>query len=171
MPEGNYPLSIQLMDGDGQTLWTQPASLGNIEVIARNRSFNLPEGLSPLQVQIGETAYLQGIHAEAVGDEVLVDMIWQAARPDGRYFTVFVHLKDEDGFIVDQVDRPPSDPTYTWLPNQVVIDRYHLSKPSPGEYTLAIGLYDSTNGVRLPVYSANGNPLPGDEYLIKVPIP
>jgi hypothetical protein len=76
-------------------------------------------------------------------------------------YTVFVHLRDTIGQTVAQKDQPPLNgayPTSLWDLGEIVVDEITLELPAglpPGEYTLVIGMYDFTSGIRLAV---PGNP-------------
>ena len=109
--------------------------------------------------------------AEQTAAGVLVHLVWQAQQPDGRSYTTFVHLRDASGQIIAQADRPPAEATDIWLPGQVVIDEFLLQPAALDAntaYTVAIGLYDPISGRRLPVYTAGGDPLPDDQYVIEL---
>jgi hypothetical protein len=97
-----------------------------------------------------------------------VTLYWQAlARVDGHY-KVFVHLYDETGQLRTQVDDFPlhgDAPTESWLPGEVLIDRYTLHLPADlpaATYRLAVGMYDPVTGRRLPATDAKGTPLPNN---------
>ena len=72
-----------------------------------------------------------------------------------RNYTVFVHLIDANGEMMDAYDSPPRQglvPTTGWRVNDPVADGVIISIDdtiSPGEYRLAIGLYDSMTLERL----------------------
>jgi len=110
--------------------------------------FNL-QGLDlPVEVQAGEEVQL-----------VLYREVTQ--RPTANY-TVFLHLEDDSGATVAQADSPPLDgdwPTAAWEAGMTIVDAHILRIPaelSPGEYQLAIGLYDPESGARLPAFSSAG---------------
>ena len=116
-------------------------------------------------------ANLQEAAVEFTDEAILLNITWQALEPDGIFYTTFVHLIDDDGNTISQGDRPPLEPTHTWVSGQVVREQYQLTRPADGRYTITIGLYDQTNGLRLPMYAADGTQLPNDQYLIEVTIP
>lgn len=171
LDSGRYALTLQWLDENGRPQWPEPVELGQIEIIARARAFDLPPDLTPLQVQLGTMARLQEAAAEVAENEIILTVTWQAVEPDGVFYTTFVHLLDEAGSTVNQADRPPVEPTHTWVPGQVVREQYRLPRPPSGRYTIALGLYDQTNGRRLPVYSAAGDLLPNEQYLLEVAVP
>jgi hypothetical protein len=122
-------------------------------------------------VQLGDVALLQQVEIEVTAGELVARLLWQADRPDGRDYTAFVHLRDGGGAIVSQVDRPPAPATTGWQAGQVISDEMRLAWPGEGAYSLAIGLYDSLSGARLPMADAAGRALPGDQYVIEVDRP
>jgi hypothetical protein len=96
--------------------------------------------------------YLLGVRSPATtaaGASLPVTAVWQAQQPMDRSFTGFVHLLDQGGQIVAQVDQRPAQgerPTDTWVAGEVVEDLYQLELPAglpAGEYWLAVGLYDA----------------------------
>jgi tRNA A-37 threonylcarbamoyl transferase component Bud32 len=82
------------------------------------------------------------------GDTLLLSLIWQAIRPPGQGYTVFVHLARADGSLVSQHDGIPANgtrPTETWVPGDRVTDDHKFNIPPdipPGEYWLRVGMYD-----------------------------
>jgi hypothetical protein len=100
------------------------------------------------------------------GDEVTVDLFWQAERRPEIDYTVFVHLLGgynpaTGGPVWAQDDRWPLDgghPTTRWLPGQVVADGHTLALPDempPGSYAIEVGLYDARTGERLSVVGSD----------------
>ncbi len=166
-----YPLRLQLFDDNGRPLWPTPIELGQIEIISRSRAFDLPTNLDPLQIQLGTVAKLQETAVELTDEAILITVTWQALNPDGIFYTTFVHLIDESGSTISQGDRPPLEPTNSWVSGQVVQEQYQLNRPANGRYTIAIGLYNQTNGLRPPMFAADGTQLPDDQYLIEITIP
>jgi hypothetical protein len=89
---------------------------------------------------------------------------------------VFVHLVDANGTLVAQQDGAPENgnaPTSWWMPGDLISDRHEISLPRdmrPGHYTCAIGLYDSTNSIRLPMTDEAGNRITDDAFLLALEI-
>jgi hypothetical protein len=58
---------------------------------------------------------------------------------------VFVHLLDQDGSLIAQLDRQPEGyPTSDWQPGERVMDSYLVKLPAgldEGEYLLQTGFY------------------------------
>ena len=107
----------------------------------------------------------------AAGDSLALTLYWQTDEPLSARYKVFTHLlgetfnADTGNFIWGQVDSEPGGgetPTTTWAPGEIVADRYTIPVAAgapPGQYTLEIGLYGLVNGERLPVSTADGQPL------------
>ncbi len=91
------------------------------------------------------------------GAEILLSLRWQSLRPVSNNYHVFVHLLNERDEKIDQRDGQPVQwmrPVSSWQPGEEIIDHYGLLLPEempPGEYRIAVGLYDPNNGQRLPV--------------------
>jgi len=96
------------------------------------------------------------------GSDMHLTLYWQAQRPVGEEYTIFVHLRGEDGATISQDDYPPLKnlyPTYYWSEDQVVPDPRVLSVPQgapPGWYRLEVGLYDSRDRQPLSVLDEQG---------------
>jgi hypothetical protein len=171
LPGGIYPISLQLLDIDDQPLWDVPFPLGTIDINSPDRQYDLPSGIEPLKVKLGDVASLQHGAVSLAGDIIEVPVIWQSLGSGHANYSVFVHLKDMENDIVDQDDRVPVVTTDSWVKHQVIIDQHTLAMPQPGQYQVAIGLYDPQTGLRLPMVSAEGLALPGDQYVIGIVVP
>lgn len=85
-----------------------------------------------------------------------LQLFWQAAKIPSADYVGFVHLLDEQGKVVLQMDKTPGNKNYPssqWKQGEVIIDEYNFAdKPlASGVYTLQIGLYDQATGKRLAV--------------------
>lgn len=107
--------------------------------------------------------------------QLAVTLFWKSEKHHPVDQTVFVHLLNEDGDSVTQVDRPPlhgNYPTSWWVPNDQIVESYVLTIPetvNPTELTLFIGMYVPATGERLPVVNDQGVPQP--EHAIRLPLP
>ncbi|MCB9422897.1 MAG: hypothetical protein H6667_24065 [Ardenticatenaceae bacterium] len=105
-----------------------------------------------------------------LGDEVGVDLYWQAERPLDINYQVFVHLLRTDGTLVAQSDKlnPGEFPTRQWPQDKYVLDHHQLHLPvdlPPGEYTIACGLWVQSEGWRLPLFDETGQQI-GDHFVL-----
>jgi hypothetical protein len=128
------------------------------------------EALSSLEeaVTFGDVARLLGFEATQVrviaGEPVSFSLLWEAISTPPLDYTVFVHLLDENDNIVAGHDSQPLAghyPTSIWTPGERILDPHILPTPDslpPGQYRLAIGLYDQPTGERLPLnFTDNGS--------------
>ncbi len=90
------------------------------------------------------------------GGSLLVVLEWESMDLVNKDFQVFIHLLDQNGTKLAQRDGQPVlwlRPTSTWQIGEQIVDRYGLILPDdlpPGEYWVAVGLYDPETGVRQP---------------------
>ena len=102
----------------------------------------------------------------------ILRLYWRAAGPEKVDYTIFVHLRAPDGFVLYQADGPPVSghyPTSTWVEQEPVQD----IRPLPADDLsrvdhLAIGLYNPLTGERLPAFGPGGERLADDAVLIPV---
>jgi hypothetical protein len=105
-------------------------------------------------------------------EQIDVTLHWHTRDAPQRALTIFVHLYDAAGALIAQHDGPPAQnyvPTLLWQPGDVVYDRHTLALPvslAAGAYTLAVGMYDSLTGERLPA-TAGGAALPDNIYKLE----
>jgi mannosyltransferase len=84
----------------------------------------------------------------APGDVVGLGGTWWTERPLAVWLVRFVHIVDEEGTLVAQIDREPVMGTarsYEWEVGERVADPIAITLPAdlpPGRYTVRLGLYD-----------------------------
>ncbi len=163
---GHYTMILSIGD-------TRVATLGTVAVQALARTFALPEMQFPFEADFGAHIRLLGYDVGTLqaGQPLEVTLYWQSLAELDEDYLVFVHVLDEAGAIVTQVDEGPqqgSYPTSLWVAGEVVTDHHTLSLPvdlPAGDYRLRIGFYRQENGdylevngdahVLLPVMDAN----------------
>ncbi len=107
---------------------------------------------------------LQGVRL----GERQVTLTWRAISKPAADYTVFVHVLDAQGHVVDQHDSPPQAgtyPTHLWDASDVVEDTHPLPQTAVGPAHLEIGLYTST-GQRLAAFDGQGHSI-GDHLEIE----
>jgi hypothetical protein len=115
----------------------------------------------PLRVDLDGQMRIVGVMAEPAhlhpGDEARVGIVWQALTRPAADYSVFVHLVDEEGVIVAQVDTMPGGgllPTSQWQPGQKRSEFYRVVIPAtaytPTRAYWLVGLYEYASGRRLP---------------------
>lgn len=130
----------------------------------------------PVKVGLGQQITLLGYDLSteepAAGDTWGVTLYWLAMRSIEHDYTVFIHLVDEEGEIVAQVDSQPVHddyPTSLWRLNEQVRDHHLLQLPDDlpaGQYTLRVGLYRLETSERLPVSGSE----PSVDYVTFEPV-
>ncbi|MCC6798695.1 MAG: hypothetical protein IT325_01150, partial [Anaerolineae bacterium] len=126
-----------------------------------------PEGSDQAPVaQFGAQSQVRLLAAEFEQrvNEIEVRLTWLGPAPDAGDAILFVHLyNDREAPPVAQADDARSGggalPPGNWLPG-VRRDIVTLRLPpnlAPGEYALAIGLYDAASGRRLPASGAGAD--------------
>ena len=91
------------------------------------------------------------------GDTFYLQVTWQAVSQPTLNYKIFAHLVDADGQLIAQVDAQPQQgerPTATWLPGELIKDRYAFTLPADAPTTPAqvwLGFYNEDTLTRLPV--------------------
>jgi hypothetical protein len=177
LPAGQYTLTLNVLAPDGRPLWAQDESVTTIEVLPRDRLFELPGDIAhPLDLTLGRAVHLRGYdlaHTRATpGDTLSVTLFWRAGGPTDIDYTVFVHLVGPDGRPHGQVDYFPAGgaaPTTSWARDQVIVDEIALpvADDAPaGTYHVVVGMYDAVSGGRLPIVDAERQSLPNAQAIL-----
>jgi hypothetical protein len=105
----------------------------------------------PADAGLGSVVRWRGYDLESTvampGDVLPITLYWEAAAPLGQDWSTFIHLLDENGEKVGQVDQTPGDgfyPPSAWQPGLLVADQYELRLDpglKPGSYRLIFGWY------------------------------
>jgi hypothetical protein len=96
--------------------------------------------------------------------DISITSLWRSTQPITGDVTIFVHVYDPAGQLVAQGDGDPLHglwPIRRWRPGDAIEDRREIQLPGtllPGDYTVALGLYDRTTGQRLTALDPSGRP-------------
>lgn len=125
--------------------------------------------------RFGQVAVLVGYQLEQQATQGTVTLYWQAGNPDGKDYTVFVHLLDAQGRLVAGHDGPPCEgryPTGIWEPGELVADSHPLTTIdlASGVYSVEVGMYLLTSGERLPVVLSDGRAAPERRLILPTTI-
>lgn len=172
-----YPLSQEELDGEINNMLADPtlapvAEADGIYIFARDESLLGPQ--FPLTAVAEQSMQLQGFDVALQdedgiyrllsagpivlqpGQNLRVDLYWQAlAAPEGER-TVSVRLADETGFLHGQHDGVPglgSKPTSWWEPGWQIRDVHYLTvapQSSSGPLLLELVLYDTFTQENIP---------------------
>ncbi len=121
----------------------------------------LPPSVQPLSVifddRIALTGYKSELSSVHPGQSVPIKLCWRGVSPIETDYILFVHMLDEYEVIVAQRNLFHGSglyPTSQWVPGQQFCDTYILTVPqttfAPSQARFEVGLYDHTNGLRLP---------------------
>lgn len=123
-------------------------------------------------VTFGSMLALSGADMQQDGDRLVVHLGWRVVGESQAPLAAFIHVYGAAGTPVAQSDGPPGDglvPQELWrtgdgLADERVLD---LSTLPPGEYTVAVGVYNAADGARLTTES-NGSLLGDNLFAIGV---
>jgi hypothetical protein len=167
LPPGDYQLVVAVHTPEQASLPVNGKDflpLTQVTTIDRPHNFAAPAPQISLEVNFNNQARLVGLDLPKTslkaGDTLPLTLYWQGLAPLDRSWSVFVHVVNQAGDIKAQQDQIPGGgqyPTTSWLPQEYVADSYNVVIPGdtpPGQYRLAIGLYDTNDFSRLPVIAA-----------------
>jgi hypothetical protein len=158
--EQDFPVSVEWLDKARVTRYSTPTSALEEHPV---------EATFADQMELTSCAFEPSPSAPA--EVVYVSLSWRSLHSTEGNYTVFVHLIDESERAWAQHDGEPvggSRPTSSWQPGEEITDHHGLALPAdlpPGEYRLAVGLYDVATGERLPVVTGQGA-APTDRVLV-----
>jgi 4-amino-4-deoxy-L-arabinose transferase-like glycosyltransferase len=165
---GIYELSLRLALAADPQQEVLLLPIGDFEVEGWPRNFDPPQPQLEIGATYGDKAVLVGLDADlkplAPGAVLPARLYWQAAAEFDQNYTVFVQLIGPDGRLYGQVDQTPGAgafPTTGWLTGEYIVDEYTVplaADAPPGDYQVAIGLYNPDTGQRLPVQGGNCQP-------------
>jgi mannosyltransferase len=177
LPTGDYRLAV-LPFGDAAPPPGAPAPgavvLGPLHVEAAAPVASPSPPARPLAYVLGQVIGLQGYDLASdklrPGDTLNLTLHWSDLAPVDGDYTVFVHILDASDKIIAQRDQSPANglrPTSSWFPGDTILDQYAIPLPpglALGDYAVEIGLYNPTDGQRLPV-AHDGAPA-GDRIIV-----
>ena len=118
--------------------------------------------------RIALVGYDLGSESVRAGGGVELTLYWEALRPVGRDYTVFVHLVDERGTLWGQKDQPPLGgqyPTSLWGMGEIIRDEYAIAVDAAaptGGYSILTGMYVPETGQRLVATDGDGRRIQDD---------
>jgi len=158
--------SLPVQDGQGAAIG-DAVQFGRIPL--RGPLPSGPTPGAPPVAEFGGLVTLNGIRLANVPDAhpraVDVQLVWSALQSVDRPYVAFIHLLDDHGRQVWGDDKVPGVDRYPldlWAAGETITETRRLNLPDDlpgGAYSLALGLYDPTDGVRLPAV-AQGSPAP-----------
>lgn len=164
---GTYRLRWTLLDGDA--VIGEPVTQGRIVVEPWPLVTTPPAAQTNVDAEFGPAIQLFGYdRGEIAGGELPLTLYWRATAAPAASYLVFIHLVDEAGNVVSQIDTLPmggARPTSGWRAGEFITDAYVLPIPTelpPGPYRINVGLYNPDDGARLAV-TVGGAPQPDNQ--------
>ncbi len=177
LPSGTYGLFVNVVcmgvrDGG--------VSFGELNVRGREHVFSAPVMRFVLQAQVGEAIALLGYDLEPVavkpGAVLQLTLYWQPQAGLDKSYKVFTHLLGGENRIWGQQDGVPcagACATTGWVEGEFIADSYAITvspDAPPGEYRIALGMYDPASMARLPAMDEKGMRWPDDRVMLTVPV-
>ena len=141
-----------------------------LRTAVRPQQLLAPPDPLPQAVDFGGLFSLLEVEVVHEGQEIVVTSWWAARQRIAEDYTLFVHLRDQDGQLLAQADGPPNDglsPTRIWQAGDVIRDVRRLPAASSEGGTLLFGAYAALSGERLPA-ALSAQALPDNSYVISV---
>jgi hypothetical protein len=157
---GVYDVTLGLYDLETGLALGEPVVLHQVSVQSSPCVFPVPEGAVQNNALFGDAMRLLGYQLHRQDGRVELVLLWRPERKMETEYKVFVHIYDPGtGIPVAQDDSMPlhwTYPTSYWSLGEVVRDVIPISVEHvpPGEYGVAVGVYDPASGERLPVWDS-----------------
>ena len=131
-----------------------------------------------VSAQLGDLATLVGYDLtlpEAglrAGSQISLTLYYRTNAATAQDLTRFAQLYSPELGMAAQQDSPPAqggNPTWSWVPGEVVSETVTLTvgqAARPGKYALQVGLYNASDGLRVPVRDQASKPVPGDQVVL-----
>jgi len=170
---GDYAVSLQLLDENGNTVGTS-YEVEDISIVGIQREFQLPEVTNVLEADFAGLIKLYGYNLEQSTEALVIDLVWKALDDIDTDYMVFVHLIDPGTeTILSQIDTMPKGftyPTSAWIMDEVVQDSLSLDLTNvpAGEYQLVVGWYLPGDFTRLEALYQDGSADANRRILLQV---
>jgi hypothetical protein len=167
-----YPLLAGLYDpAAGQNLPVTDGSGNPATPVIGRIAINGPTEPAAAAYRFGGVIGLAEPRISRSGDRIAVCLRWFSLAPAAVDYHVFVHVLAGERLSVAQADFQPKDgryPTGAWTPGEAIDDCTSIDAPNlpASGWQIELGLYDLSNGQRLPVQDTRGNTLPDGRVLL-----
>lgn len=159
LPDGPYLVQVDVTQ-NGQVVTGMNEATPTTAVSSVITIGTVAQALPP--PNLSQTTFAQGIQLEGYAftseaNQLSFQFYWQTSEPVEENLTLFVHLIDQAGNLISQVDQPPQLPTSIWPPNQTIQSWHRLPVPDtipPGEYRVELGFYSWPSLERLPILNS-----------------
>ncbi|MBC7237213.1 MAG: phospholipid carrier-dependent glycosyltransferase, partial [Chloroflexi bacterium] len=145
--------------------------------VLRGGALFVPSPLVEVRAKVGRDILLVGYDVPKTelkpGESFPLRLYWHSRNPVRQNLKVFTHLLGPDGQMYGQADSVPQGgawPTLWWQPGETVLDDYELTISAdapPGDYVIAVGMYEMDTMKRLPICFFGQSCLEEDRFLIR----
>ncbi len=164
---GTYRVEVAL---HGRNAESESVTVGSVDVTGRAHVYDLPISMDHVTaIRFGDQAELAGFDLAPAspepGSELQLTLYWRALGTPEIAYHVSAQLLDAAGTLRAQRDQAPGEgalPTTTWVPGEILADRYLISLGSDlavGNYSLHITVYDPGTMTRLAAQDSSGGQL------------
>ncbi len=167
LPVGDYMLMMHVPEGE------RPLPLQAITVQPTLCAFDTEPEAVTANALFGDELQLLAYDIDCHENHVVFTLHWRAQQHMFTDYKIFVHVFDPaTGVPVTQDDSRPrreAYPTIYWSPGEILADRVPVSLQgvSPGNYGVAIGIYDPLTGERLFVVRDDGVAVDDGRYILE----
>jgi len=172
LPPGPYRLQVQLVDEQGHTA---ARDVNSVLILPAEGVTSATVNTVPIATFDDQIALIR--IQLLPGDQMLhLQFDWSALQGISRDYKLFVHLLDDEGELLRQLDTMPRDwtaPTSVWHKDEAMSDLVTLDTHGlpAGTYTLSMGLYDAASQERLPLRLPDGSLAPNSTLQREVCLP
>ena len=169
---GRYDLVIAVFDAQTDEGFGEFVLPLGVEIAGRERSYAIPAMQVKLGISFGDQMRLLGYDLKHEGEELRLELHWQAVQQMAGDYKVFVHLFDPATEVIvaqdDAMPRQNQYPTSWWAKGEVVSDEIVISlKDLPQvSYRLALGVYDPKTVDRLAAVGSDGTPVANNRVVL-----
>ena len=165
-------VSLEAKDRNG-------SSLGTVHTLPPIKVLNNPDpvGTEEMDLKIAEIGKLIGYDLNTpdtitAGATISITFSYLSNGTSPINYSRFIHLHNPEAGLIAQADGAPQNginPTSVWVADEIINDQVLLTIPDntlPGTYQLYIGFYNPIDGVRLPIFNEDEQPLQNNQILI-----
>ena len=153
---GEYMLQLNIDESE------RPLPLQTITVQEEMCTFAIEAEATPANVLFDDDLQLLAYEVKRNDNQVIFTLHWRSQQRMTTDYKIFVHIFDPatDIPLAQDDSRPRREayPTIYWEPGEQLADRIPISLRGipPGQYGVAIGVYDPVTGARLTVVRPDG---------------
>jgi hypothetical protein len=172
LPPATYQIRLALVDPETKERQGHSTVAGEVTVSEPPCAVTAPSNAVCLNAVFGDALRLLGYRIRSEGDRLLITLHWRSEQRLTTDYKVFVHIFDpETNIPVAQDDAMPRRwryPTTLWGPGEQIEDEIpiDIQGVAPGQYGVAVGVYDPQTMERLPVVDGEGQACPDGRLIL-----